>query len=353
MEFSPDPDIDQPDTADDSNELYEHFRFIVDKGQALVRIDKYLMAKIENASRNRIQNAAHAGNILVNDKVIKPNYRVKPRDVISIVLAYPPRDTGIYPENIPIDIVFEDADIIVVHKAPGMVVHPGHGNFTGTLQNALLFHMQQQENDTKEEPKPYLVHRIDKDTSGIMLVAKNEFAQTRIAKQFFDHTIDRTYVALVWGNIDQDSGTITGNIGRDLRNRLVMSVYQNPDKGRHAVTHFRVLERLGYVTLVECRLETGRTHQIRVHFKHIGHPLFNDESYGGSEILKGTTFTKYKQFVQNCFKLIPRQALHAKSLGFVHPTSQKLVKIDSEYPPDLLAVIEKWRDYSSHKALYE
>lgn len=348
-----DPESERPDISDESNELYEHFHFVVDKGQALFRIDKYLMAKIENASRNRIQNAAHAGNILVNDKAIKPNYRVKPRDVISIVMAYPPRDTEVYPENIPINIVFEDNDIIVVNKEPGMVVHPGHGNFTGTLQNALLFHMQQEKHTEVEDPKPFLVHRIDKDTSGIMLIAKNEFAQTRLAKQFFDHTIDRTYVALVWGNMENDEGTITGNIGRDVRNRLIMSVYDDEEKGRHAVTHYRVLERLGYVTLVECRLETGRTHQIRVHFKHIGHPLFNDESYGGSEILKGTTFTKYKQFVQNCFKLLPRQALHAKSLGFIHPTSQKMVNFDSVYPDDLMAVIEKWRDYSVHKSLYE
>lgn len=341
--------IEQPDTIDESNELYEHFRFVVDNGQALLRIDKYLMAKIENASRNRIQNSARAGNILVNDKVIKPNYRVKPRDVISIVLAYPPRDTEIYPENIPIRIVFEDDDILVVNKAVGMVVHPGHGNFTGTLQNAVLYHLQ---NNPAGDPeaKPYLVHRIDKDTSGILLIAKNELAQTRLAKQFFDHTIDRTYVALVWGNIKQDKGTITGNIGRDIRNRMVQTVYETEEKGRHAVTHFTVLERFGYVTLVECRLETGRTHQIRVHFKHIGHPLFNDENYGGSEIVKGTTFTKYRQFIENCFKLMPRQALHAKSLGFVHPSTRQYIHFDSDYPEDFASVIEKWRKYSIHKS---
>ncbi|MCK9423863.1 MAG: RluA family pseudouridine synthase [Bacteroidales bacterium] len=341
--------IEQPDTIDESNELYEHFRFVVDNGQALLRIDKYLMAKIENASRNRIQNSARAGNILVNDKVIKPNYRVKPRDVISIVLAYPPRDTEIYPENIPIRIVFEDDDILVVNKAVGMVVHPGHGNFTGTLQNAVLYHLQ---NNPAGDPeaKPYLVHRIDKDTSGILLIAKNELAQTRLAKQFFDHTIDRTYVALVWGNIKQDKGTITGNIGRDIRNRMVQTVYETEEKGRHAVTHFTVLERFGYVTLVECRLETGRTHQIRVHFKHIGHPLFNDENYGGSKIVKGTTFTKYLQFIENCFKLMPRQALHAKSLGFVHPSTRQYIHFDSDYPEDFASVIEKWRKYSIHKS---
>jgi 23S rRNA pseudouridine1911/1915/1917 synthase len=335
---------EKPDIPEESGELYEHFRFVVDKKQSPLRIDKYLMARIENASRNRIQNSAHAGNILVNGVVIKPNYKVRPTDVISIVLAFPPRDTEVYPENIPVDIVYEDKDILVVNKKPGMVVHPGHGNFTGTLQNALLYHMQQNDPDNPEA-KPYLVHRIDKDTSGIMLIAKNELAQSKIAKQFFDHTIDRTYVALVWGNIDHDEGSIDANIGRDLRNRLVQAVYDDPEKGRHAVTHYHVRERFGYVTLVECRLETGRTHQIRIHFKHIGHPLFNDESYGGSEILKGTTFTKYKQFVNNCFTILPRQALHAKSLGFIHPTTREFVHFDSEYPDDLAAAIEKWRGY--------
>ncbi|MCK9218492.1 MAG: RluA family pseudouridine synthase [Bacteroidales bacterium] len=339
-------DIEEP------NELYEHFRFVVDAHQALLRIDKYVMAKIENASRNRIQNAAHAGNILVNDKVVKPNYKVKPYDVISIVMAYPPRDTEIYPENIPISVVYEDNDLMVVNKSPGMVVHPGHGNYTGTLQNALLYYLQQQRPDDPEA-KPYLVHRIDKDTSGILLVAKTELAQTRLAKQFFDHSIQRTYIALVWGNLEKDEGTITGNIGRDIRNRLVQAVYSDEEKGRHAVTHYTVLERFGYVTLVECRLETGRTHQIRVHFKHIGHPLFNDEAYGGSEILKGTTFSKYKQFVENCFKMLPRQALHAKTLGFIHPATKKHLTFDSAYPEDMASVIEKWRNYSKNKTLEE
>ena len=338
------------DIQEDAGELYEHFHFVVDKKQSPLRIDKYLMAKIENASRNRLQNSAHAGNILVNGIVIKPNYKVKPRDVISIVLAFPPRDTEVYPENIPISIAYEDKDIIIVNKEAGMVVHPGHGNFTGTLQNALLYHLQQT-NPGDPDAKPYLVHRIDKDTSGIMLIAKNELAQTKIAKQFFDHTIDRTYVALVWGNIDHDEGTIDANIGRDIRNRLIQAVYDDPEKGRHAVTHYHVLERFGYVTLVECRLETGRTHQIRVHFRHIGHPLFNDESYGGAEILKGTTFTRYKQFVQNSFKMIPRQALHAKSLGFIHPSTREFIYFDSEYPADLQSVVEKWRHYSIHQNL--
>ena len=327
---------------EESGELYEHFRFTVDRGQALLRIDKYVMSKIENASRNRIQNAAHAGNILVNGAAVKPNYKVKPLDVITIVLAYPPRDTEIYPEDIPVRIVYEDADVIVVDKEPGMVVHPGHGNFTGTLQNALLFHMQQED----PESRPFLVHRIDKDTSGIMLVAKNEMAQIRIAKQFFEHTIDRTYNALVWGNLADDEGTIDANLGRDPRNRLVQAVYDDPEKGRRAVTHYRVEERFGYVTLISCRLETGRTHQIRVHFKHIGHPLFNDESYGGSEIVKGTTFTKYKQFIANCFELLPRQALHARSLGFVHPTTGEKMFFESDIPADMASVIDKWRRYT-------
>ncbi|MFZ4562224.1 MAG: RluA family pseudouridine synthase [Bacteroidales bacterium] len=344
--------IEKTEFSEESNDLFEHFRFVVDKKQSQLRIDKYLMAKIENASRNRIQNSAHAGNILVNGMVIKPNYKVKPLDVISIVLAFPPRDTEVYPENIPISIEYEDNDLLVVNKAPGMVVHPGHGNFTGTLQNALLYHLQQN-NPGDPEAKPYLVHRIDKDTSGIILIAKNELAQTKIAKQFFDHTIDRTYIALVWGNIDHDEGTIDANIGRDVRNRLIQAVFDDPEKGRHAVTHYHVLERFGYVTLVECRLETGRTHQIRVHFKHIGHPLFNDECYGGSEILKGTTFTKYRQFVLNSFKMLPRQALHAKSLGFIHPSTREFIHFDSSYPADMQSVIEKWRQYCSYKNLEE
>lgn len=334
-------EIENPN--EEINDLYEHFRFVVDKGQSLLRIDKFLLMKLENASRNRIQNAAKAGNILVNGKAIKPNYKVKPLDLISIVLAQPPRDTEVYPEDIPIDVVYEDNDILVVNKAAGMVVHPGHGNFTGTLLNALVFHLQK--TPQPPETKPLLVHRIDKDTSGILLVAKNEFAQTKLAKQFFDHTIDRKYVALVWGNVANEKGTISGFIGRDVRDRLMMRIYEEEEKGRHSVTHYSVIERFGYTTLVECTLETGRTHQIRAHFKHIGHPLFNDQLYGGDQILKGTTFTKYKQFVQNCFSIIPRQALHAKSLGFIHPTSQKFIHFDSSYPDDLKTVLDKWRRY--------
>jgi 23S rRNA pseudouridine1911/1915/1917 synthase len=333
---------EKPDIHDEPNEMFEHFRFIADKGQAMLRIDRYLFAKLANASRNRIQNAAKAGNILVNDAPVKPNYKVKPNDVISIVLAYPPRDTEIYPENIPVNVVYEDEEVLVVNKPPGMVVHPGHGNFSGTLLNALAYYYQGTDTQT------FLCHRIDKDTSGILLLAKNELAQTKLAKQFFDHTISRKYEALVWGNLKDDEGTITGHIARDPRNRLVMKVFGDGDTGRHAVTHYRVIERLGYVTLVECMLETGRTHQIRVHMKHIGHPLFNDESYGGDSILKGTTFTKYKQFIQNCFKLMPRQALHARSLGFNHPGNGRPVFFDSELPEDFSSVLEKWREYSKH-----
>ena len=326
-------------TSEESSELFEHFRFIADKGQSLLRIDKYLISKIENASRNRIQVAAHAGTILVNDKSVKPNYKVKPGDVITIVMANPPRDTEIYPEDITLNIVYEDEDVLVVNKPAGMVVHPGHGNFSGTLLNALVFYFQ------GKEVVPYLCHRIDKDTSGLLLIAKNELAQTKLAKQFFEHTISRKYVALVWGNLKENEGTITGYLNRDPRNRLIMKVFEEEEEGRNAITHYKVIERFHYVTLVECTLETGRTHQIRIHLKHIGHPLFNDESYGGNEILKGTTFTKYKQFVQNCFKLLPRQALHARSLGFKHPTSGEYMFFDSDYPEDMAAVIEKWRKY--------
>ena len=333
---------EKPDIHDESNEMYEHFRFVADKGQAMLRIDKYLFSKISNASRNRIQNAARAGNILVNDAAVKPNYKVKPNDVISIVLAYPPRDTEIYPENIPVNVVYEDEEVLVINKPPGMVVHPGHGNFSGTLLNALAYYYQGTGTQT------FLCHRIDKDTSGILLLAKNELAQTKLAKQFFDHTIDRKYEALVWGNVKADEGTVTGHIARDPRNRLVMKVFEEGETGRHAVTHYKVIERLGYVTLVECTLETGRTHQIRVHMKHIGHPVFNDENYGGDVILKGTTFTKYKQFIQNCFALMPRQALHARSLGFIHPGTGRPMFFDSELPEDFSAVVERWREYSKH-----
>ncbi len=330
----------------DDRELYEHYRIEVDPGQTSLRVDKFLMSRIENISRNRLQNAAKAGNILANGKVVKSNYKVKPRDVISLVMTTPPRITEVIAEDIPLDIVYEDKDIIVVNKPAGMVVHPAHGNFNGTLLNALKFHLKE-ESAANPEIVPLLAHRIDKDTSGILLVGKNEISQAKLAKQFFDHSIDRKYLALVWGDFAEDEGFIEGHIGRSLKNRKVMSVFPDGAYGKAALTRYKVMERFGYVSMVECKLETGRTHQIRAHMKHIGHPLFNDAAYGGDKILKGTTFTKYKQFVQNCFKIMPRQALHAKSLGFVHPTTGKKMFFDSELPADMAAVVEKWRNYGS------
>jgi 23S rRNA pseudouridine1911/1915/1917 synthase len=331
----------------EAQELYEHHRFIVDRGQGLLRIDKYLFNKLENVSRTKIQNAASAGNILVNDKSVRPNYKVKPEDIISVVLPHPPRELEIIPEDIPIHIEYEDDDIIVVNKEAGMVVHPGHGNYTGTLVNALTYHMKDLPLFQKGEIRPGLVHRIDKNTSGILVVAKTEFALNHLAKQFYDRTTERKYVALAWGSFEDSEGTVTGNIGRSLKDRMKMAVFQNEDHGKPAVTHYRVIEPLGYVSLIECKLETGRTHQIRVHMEHIGHPLFNDDRYGGNIIVKGTTFTKYKQFVQNCFSLMTGHALHAKSLGFIHPTTKKKLFFDSEIPPDFMAVIQKWRTYTA------
>lgn len=342
-----------PGEENEDQELYEHHRFVVDAGQGMLRIDKYLQARIENISRNKIQVAAKAGNILANDNPVKSNYRVKPKDVISIVMAYPPREIELIAQNIPLNILFEDDDIVIVNKEAGMVVHPGHGNYTGTLVNALVYHFGNLPRQNQEEIKPGLVHRIDKNTSGILLIAKSELAQTRLAKAFFDRNIDRIYHALVWGDIKQDEGTITGNIGRSLKNRKVMDVFPNGDHGKTAITHYKVLERFGYVTLVECKLETGRTHQIRAHFQHIRHPLFNDETYGGDMILKGTTFTKYKQFVNNCFGIMPRHALHAKTLGFIHPQTGKYIYFESDIAPDMQQVIEKWRNYAIHKTLEE
>ena len=329
----------------EEQDLYEHLRLIVDKGQSLLRIDKFLMHRIENASRNRIQNAIEQGNVLVNDKPVKPSYKVKPLDVISVVLPHPPRDTEVYPENIPINIAYEDDDVLLVNKDPGMVVHPGYNNYTGTLVNALVYHFQQLPTLPGNDGRPGRVHRIDKDTSGLLLISKNERSMTYLARQFFDHSISRKYLALVWGDLEQD-GTVTGYIGRSIADRRVMSIYDDPEKGKWSVTHYRVLERLNYVTLIECQLETGRTHQIRAHMKHIGHPLFNDAAYGGDKILKGTVFNKYKQFVENCFELMPRQALHAATLGFVHPSTKKHIDFEAPLPQDFVSVLEKWRKYS-------
>lgn len=330
---------------DESGELYEHIRIVVDKGQAQERIDTFLTNHIQNISRNRIQNAAKAGNILVNEKAVKQNYKVKPNDVISIVFSYPPREVNITPQEIPLNIVYEDNEVIVINKQAGLVVHPGHGNFEGTLLHGLAYHFQQT-GQAVENKFGYLVHRIDKDTTGLMIVAKNETAQAILAHQFFEHTIHRRYHALVWGDFDEEEGTIVGNIGRSPNDRRKMTVYPNGDHGKEAITHWHVLERFGYVTLNEYRLETGRTHQIRVHSQYIGHPLFNDATYGGNVILKGTTFSKYKQFIDNCFKLLPRHALHAKELGFIHPATKKEMLFTSALPDDMAAVIEKWRTYT-------
>ena len=335
--------------AEESFELYEHHNITVDAGQNQLRVDKFLFNKIVNVSRNKVQQAAKAGNIIVNGESVKSNYKVKPFDVISVVMTYPPRDVEILPENIPLNIVYEDNDVILVNKSAGMVVHPGFANYTGTLLNALSYHFANTKIGNVENGFGYLVHRIDKDTTGLLMIAKNEHAQTKLAKQFSDHTVDRNYEAIVWKDVEKEEGTIEGNIDRSLKNRLQMDVFPDGDFGKHAVTHFKVVERFNYVTLVECKLETGRTHQIRAHFKYIGHTLFNDERYGGDRILKGTTFTKYKQFVDNCFKILPRQALHAKTLGFEQPVTKKFIRFNSELPEDMALCIEKWRNYTIHQ----
>ena len=332
------------ETIDLEDELFEHFRFEVPKGQASLRIDKYLMGLIQNATRNKIQTAATEGNIFVNDVTVKSNYKVKANDIVRVMLTHPPYENHIIPENIPLDIVYEDDTLLLINKLPGMVVHPGHGNYTGTLVHALAYHFDNLPMNSSE--RPGLVHRIDKDTSGLLVIAKTEAAMTHLAKQFEAKTSEREYVALVWGNVVEEKGTIEGNLARHLKDRMQMAVFADPEIGKPAVTHYKVLERFGYVTLISCQLETGRTHQIRAHLKHIGHPLFNDERYGGHLILKGTTFTKYKQFIDNCFKALPRQALHAKTLGFVHPTTGELMRFDTEIPQDFQDCIEKWRGYS-------
>lgn len=331
-----------------ATEQYEHQRFVVDKGQSLQRIDKYLVDRMAGVSRNRIQEAAEAGSILVNDKLVKSNYRVKPFDVISIMLSYPKSDYTIVPQDIPLDVVYEDDDLLVVNKQPGLVVHPGFGNFDGTLLNAVAWHLRGNPSFDANDPRIGLVHRIDKDTSGLLLIAKKEDAKSKLGLQFFNKTTERTYNALVWGVVKNDEGTIRGALARDTHDRMQFAVFdenENPN-AKHAVTHYRVLERFAYATLVECKLETGRTHQIRVHMKHIGHTLFNDERYGGSEVLKGVRTSKYKQFVLNCFDVCPRQALHAKTLGFEHPTTGEWMQFDSVLPEDIQALLEKWRRYA-------
>ena len=343
--------IQEPELYEqDEQDLYEHLRIVVDKGQSLLRIDKFLMHRVENASRNRVQNAIELGNVLVNDKPIKSSYKVKPQDVISIVLPHPPRDTEVYPENIILDIIYEDDDLLIVNKPAGMVVHPGYNNYTGTLVNGLVYHFQQLPTLPGNDGRPGLVHRIDKDTSGLLLISKNERAMTWLARQFFEHTITRKYLALVWGDLEHD-GSVSGYIGRSVNDRRVMAIYDDPEKGKWSVTNYRVLERLNYVTLIECQLETGRTHQIRAHMKHIGHPLFSDATYGGDKILKGTVFGKYRQFVENCFEIMPRQALHAQTLGFIHPTLRKYIHFEIPLPEDFETVLAKWQRYAGQGEL--
>lgn len=343
-------DLSEDELVEDQNsELFEHYRFVADKGQGMIRVDKYLAMHIVGVSRNRIQQAAEADCILVNNTPVKSNYRIKPLDVISVVMNRPPRELEIIPEDIPLDVVYEDEDLMVINKPPGLVVHPGFGNYQGTMVNAIAYRLKDTPEYDSKDPRLGIVHRIDKDTSGLILVAKNAYAKTHLSAQFFNKTTKRQYIALVWGNISDDEGRIEANIGRSLKNRMLMTVFPEADYGKHAVTHYKVLERLGYVTLIQCQLETGRTHQIRVHMKHIGYTLFNDERYGGNEILKGTNFAKYKQFVQNCFNICPRQALHAQTLGFVHPRTGQELMFEALLPDDMSQLVEKWRGYIAYR----
>lgn len=336
--------LDELEQDDDQIELYQHYSFTAGKGQEPLRVDKFLMNFVENATRNKIQQAAKQGNIFVNGQAVKSNHRVKANDLVQVKFSYPPFENLLIAQNIPLDIVYEDEVLLVVNKPAGMVVHPGHGNYSDTLINALIYHIDNLPNNSSG--RPGLVHRIDKDTSGLLVVAKTEQAMTHLSKQFFDKTSEREYIALVWGNFKEDEGTIRGHIGRHLKDRLLMDVFEDGSYGKEAVTHYRVIERFGYVTLISCRLETGRTHQIRVHLSHIGHPLFSDSRYGGDKICKGTTFAKYKQFVENCFQILPRQALHAKTLGFEHPVSGEFLRFDSKIPDDITQCVERWRAYS-------
>lgn len=334
---------------DERQDLYEHYRFECDPGQSLLRVDKFLVDRIKNASRSKIQSAASAGNILINGSPARANHRVKPHDIVSVVLEYPRYEFKIIPEEIPLDIVYEDDTLLVVNKPAGLVVHPGVGNYTGTLVNALAHHLNHLPMFDGNDPRPGLVHRIDKDTSGLLVVAKTETAKYHLAKQFFEKSSNRTYQAVVWGDFNEPEGTINANIGRSITNRISMQIFQDGENGKHAITHYKVLENLGYVTLIQCVLETGRTHQIRAHMQYIGHPIFNDKTYGGDQILRGTTFTKYKQFVQNSFDICNRQALHAKTLGFIHPASKQYIEFNSELPDDMQLLIDKWRNYIANR----
>ncbi len=333
---------------DDEEGLFEHHRIVADAGQGQLRIDKFLMARLPNVTRTKIQNGIHDGFVKVNDLPIKPNYKVHPGDVITVSFPEPPRDTDVLPENIPLNIVYEDDHLLVVNKEAGMVVHPAYQNWSGTLVNALTYHFQNLPVMAGNDGRPGLVHRIDKDTSGLLVIAKTEKAMTSLAKQFFDHSIERTYQAIVWGIPDPPEGTINVNVGRSFKDRRVTTAFPEADFGRTAITHYKLLQDLRYVSLVECKLETGRTHQIRAHMRYRGHPIFNDATYGGNDILKGTVFSKYKQFVDNCFKIIPRQALHAKTLGFIHPITQEYMKFETELPADFKEVLEKWENYVKH-----
>ena len=346
-ELDDDPELCDEAATDDGSEMYEHFRFVADKGQQLLRVDKFLVARLEKSPRNRVQQAADAGCILVNGRPVKSNYRVKPLDVVSVVMDRPRYEFEVLAEDIPLDIVYEDAAVLVVNKPAGLVVRPGHGNYSGTLVNALAWHFKDNPDYDVNDPRMGLVHRIDKDTSGLLVVAKTPDAKTNLGRQFFEKTTRREYVAVVWGVPDPPVGTIVGNVGRNPKDRLQMAVFPDGSQGKHAVTHYEVMESLGYASVVRCRLETGRTHQIRVHMKHIGHPLLADARYGGDEILRGERTAKYRQFVENCFKICPRQALHARTLGFVHPVTGEEMFFTSEIPADMTALIERWRTYSA------
>nr|WP_295873674.1 RluA family pseudouridine synthase [uncultured Chitinophaga sp.] len=345
---------DELENGEGSEELYEKINMVVDKGQEPIRIDKFLTARIEGATRNKVQNALDTEMVLVNDKPVKANYKIRPLDKIVVFSNKNPESTDVVPEEIPLNIVYEDEDVLIIDKPAGMVVHPGCGNYTGTLVNGLSWYLgDKTQATTPEIPRFGLVHRIDKNTSGLLVVAKSEKAMTDLAKQFFDHTVHRRYIALVWGDFEEDEGTVVAHVGRHQRLRKIMDAYPDGEYGKEAITHYRVLERYNYVTKVECRLETGRTHQIRVHMQHIGHSLFNDDTYGGNRILKGTIFAKYKQFVENCFEIMPRHALHAQQLGFIHPRTRKQMYFESPLPPDFTQVLEKWSRYTTARPLQE
>jgi 23S rRNA pseudouridine1911/1915/1917 synthase len=339
-------EADNSDQVPDSDDLYEHYRILVDKGQDLLRIDKFLMDRLPNVTRNKVQNAIKTESVQVNSKPVKVSYKVKPYDTITITLPDPPRDTDIVPENIPLNIIYEDEELLLVNKPPGMVVHPAYSNWTGTLVNGLTYYLQHLPTARNGEGRPGLVHRIDKDTSGLLVIAKTEFAMSYLARQFYDHSIERTYYALIWGVPKEPQGTITGHIGRSQKDRKIMAVYPQGDYGKHAITHYKVLQTFQYVSLIQCNLETGRTHQIRAHLKYLGHPLFNDATYGGDQIVYGNRTSSFKAFVDNAFKLIPRQALHAKSLGFKHPGTKQFMQFDSELPDDFKAALAKWDLYA-------